>query len=661
MTFSPLIPLWLMVVLTLCVGVLLIRTYGPFFGKPFHWLALTRTLALVVLLFYLANPVLIQTRDNTEKPSVVLVADNSHSMGIKDAAKDQTRLAEAQRIIKQLEQKLQPHYALQLFSLSDQLRSGLADQSSDKTDFYALARLADQSPEAIFFLSDGNDHGNEEPDQLLAQARIPVYAIPVGTQQDVANAAVRLEPISPSVFPTQDLTLDVVITSQGQAVGKPNEYIIYDAAGQELHRSTVTLARETRHTITVKAQSQPGEQRWRVAINNMSDEATEADNSAECAVRVIDKVLRIAVIEGQPYWDTSFAVRTWRRDRQFAVTTWYDLGTRRWNTGEEKLETITPEVLQRFEVVVIGQESEKFINAQAAKAISEFVEQGGSLLFLGIQKDGPTASLLAPINPLVRRAGRAQVAKPQLTASGRQFALLPQDQDFTAQISSGLIADVRPRSDILVGNHEQPIVVLRRYGAGQTAVVNAEGLWRWSLGERQKQAPAHDPAAMFWRQVMKLLAGDKQHGLVSDRPRYRVGQQARISSEISSDMQVTTPNGQPLTLSSDNAQVALTQSGRYSVVQGEQQLSLFVDPDVREQTQTARRDDRLARLSSVTNGHIILPEQAEQFAEQFARRADLRSSQTTIIPLITSPWWVMVVLAVLSFEWWIRRRRYGVT
>jgi hypothetical protein len=187
--------------------------------------------------------------------------------------------------------------------------------------------------------------------------------------------------------------------------------------------------------------------------------------------------------------------------------------------------------------------------------------------------------------------------------------------------------------------------------------VNAEGLWRWSLNADGDG----EIAARFWRQLVKSLVHEGQHGVQADRPRYRVGQEAVITAPGPEAFTVTAPDGgkSTLTRAEGGSRLTLTTAGRWMIAQGARQLTIPVDADVREIVELPRRDERLARLAGSTGGEVVEITDAVALADRLGRRADLRVEAPKSIPLVTMPWWLLLFAGLLASEWWLRRRRHG--
>jgi hypothetical protein len=657
MSIDPLLPAWLMILVMAVAGGSALMTY-----RRMSLPALLRSVALVVIAVFLLNPVHREPAERSEPPLIHLVLDRSASMSVNDVA-GQTRWAAGLAAMETLQQSLKESYRVAIANLDTHVYVGEPTApKNDDTSFSDLTKLIEQQPSAIMVLSDGGDRGDAAPDDALAAAGIPVYTVAIGENSSTTNVAVRLDAASPTAFPGQSITLDAVIQATGSAIGRMGEIILSTAEGQEIERRSLTLAAQQQQQFTVELGSKAGEQAWRVALSPITGEATTADNTSVAVVQIVDRPLRIAVIEAQPYWDTSFAVRSWRRDRQLSVRTVFAVGNRRYRSGDGIFDPLTSESLRSIDVVVIGSQTEQVIDQSAAAALLEFVTNGGGLLLLGINDSGSGGELSA-LDPVLRRQGRQTQVAPVLTDNGRALALLPSDGRALSTVASGLVAGLRPRTEILVGVEQQPLVVRRRHGAGQVAAVNAEGLWRWSLGNENET----DVAARFWRQLIKSISKNGQSPMQADRPRYRSGQEASISVSGEEMVSVTKPNGQrlavPVAPSEGGLRVArlrLDEVGSYIFEQAGRTMTIPVEADVREVTDIARRDDRLARLAGRTGGQMVSLADAQALAERLTRRADLRVKEPVVTPLITTGWWLLIVVGILTGEWWIRRRHYGV-
>jgi hypothetical protein len=644
MNFAPLIPVWLMALVVVLTLTLTIVTYRrP--SRP----SLLRLAVVIILAIFLANPVRLFSDDKREPPRLALVLDVSGSMATDHHGVPRDRAARAQ---------LNGRYQIERYGLSEDLSPGFPALGAGGTAFDRLARFADGQAKtpvaAIILASDGIDRGSEAPDAGLAAAAIPVFALAVGGPEAADNASVRLEGSSPTAFPGQELTLTAVVNATGSCIGRQSELTLLVGDEPAFHK-TITLTGDDHIEVQQAVGDQPGEKVWRLSLAPIPGEATLSDNDTAVAVQVVDRPVRVLVLEGQPYWDTTFAIRSWRRDRQLSVSALYGLGSRRVRSGKETPDKLDAERLQRTDVVVIGSRIEDLLDAQQQRLLMDYVNNGGGLLLIGL--DAGLSGTLAELDPLLRRQGRKSSVLPKVSDSGRRLALLPQNQKSLTAVTAGAISGIRPRSDILLGDEQCPLVVVRRSGGGRVATVNAEGVWHWSLSEDDGEV-----AARFWRQLVKSLVVDASVTLRSDRPRYRTGQEAVISVTGKNPVSVRDPAGaqSALVCNEGEGRIALNAPGCYTLTCSGQQLTLVVDADEREITDIARRDDRLARLAEATAGDVVECEQADELARRLARRTDLQVVAARAEPMITSVWWLLTVITCCAAEWWLRRRKHGV-
>src|SRR5208283_2111811 len=156
MTWEPLLPSWLMILVVLVAAGAAAWTY-----RAPSWVAALRFAALVVLALFLANPVRVMPDMKRELSRLALVLDSSGSMAFDDASG--TRLAAGRAALKAVADGLGGRYRMEQWHLADQLSAGSATQAAGGTAFDGLSRFAHAdvtSPvAAVVLASDGGDRG----------------------------------------------------------------------------------------------------------------------------------------------------------------------------------------------------------------------------------------------------------------------------------------------------------------------------------------------------------------------------------------------------------------------------------------------------------------------------------------------------------------------
>lgn len=643
-TTAPILPAWLVALLVIGLAVGVVHAYRRTPGLLALRLAMVAVLAVVLL-----NPVRIPPATAREAARLALVVDASGSMGLADAAPAASRLQAAQRALEAVAGTAGDRFSVEWWTLSDRLRPGRPDVASGDTAFDPLASFAEKPPAAIVLASDGAERGVREPDQALAAAGIPVSCIAVGSTAEAGNVALRLDAPSPTALPGQDLALTAVISCTPAYAGKQAELTLA-SAGTTVRR-LVTLRDGDRIALNVSVGEDAGELVWTASLPVLDGEATALDNTSTCAVRVVDRRLAVVVVEGRPWWDSAAAVRAWRRDRQLSTVAHWRAGQRTLATGGDSGEPrADAATIAKTDLIVLGLEPERVLGADAIAAVLRAVEEGAGLVLLA---PGTRDPRLAALDPVLWSSDAPREVSPLATPGAAP--LLPADLLGSLPAVLAHSADgLRPGSTLLLGDAARPLATMRRHGAGRVVSVNAEGVWRWSLGREE------DASGRLWRQLARLAVRDPG-GLSADRPRYRQGQTARISAPAAT-AQVTPPGGsaRSLALQDGSTGLLLDQPGLWVVASEGQRLSLPVEGDAREATDTARRDRRLERLAAATGGTVAAAADAAGLGGRLARRAELMADVPRPVPLVVAWWWWALILGgMLGLEWWLRRVRHG--
>ena len=646
MTFAPLLPAWAILLATLFPLLAAFVVYR----RPSVPAGL-RLALLGGLVVILANPVHRLPTSASSQPVLAVVLDTSGSMNTTDGPAGVTRGHAARAAVQTILSEVRGWRSV-VYGFNNQLQAPVPLTDGGDSDFAALAHLAEQTPQptVAIVISDGADWAVSDPETALSAAGIVVHTVGVGTTKAGANSGVELLVPSPQLSPGQDIPLNAEITATPDLIGQETELIIEAVDDiehpQELLRSTITLAGWMRVPVTVPAGESLGGRLWHARLAALPGESSTLDNSAWASAQVVDKTLRLLVLEGRPCWDTTFAVRAWRRDRQVQVSTAYLVGKKIWRTGEAS----TPpsvESLANVDVLVLGQAGGVLL--PEATVLKNWVDGGGRLILLSTAAT-PVAGELDPLLPTA--------APRTITISGGDSeGLLPAKATFSALAAPATIA---PQARILLGTREQPLIALRRIGGGAVCRLNLDGYWRWHLsggGNREL-------GERFCRQLLRSVSRTPAGELWAERLRVGVGDSAalwtRPEANVTSLLH-TLPDGstESIQLTDFGGRPRLTQVGCHRFSAGSRVVTIVVERRLDEQVAVARNNDRLARLAERTGGETHNISDVATLARSLTHRRALATGVVREQPLITERWWLLSLVALAGAEWWIRRRRHG--
>ena len=300
------------------------------------------------------------------------------------------------------------------------------------------------------------------------------------------------------------------------------------------------------------------------------DESRE--DSLTRQVQVIDRRVKVLVVEKTPRWDMRFLLMNLTREavsqennqtspRKALEPTFVILEGDKGLTSNQPFLPEFPTTrkdLFAFDTVILGDVPVENLGPEGAERLRQFVEEGGGLLILGGRRHNgmgwtntPLAELL-PVEPAVIEATPTDVRTasfvPTLTPEGsRHDAMrLADSQEASGKIWKDLpgihwispVRKIKPGATTLlahpsskVGNSPAPLLVTQPYGRGQVAFFGFDEAWRWRYNEGETHF------GRFWSQWIYWAAGPKagairQVRLSVDRPDPVLGTLGLISGRI---------------------------------------------------------------------------------------------------------------------------------
>ena len=373
------------------------------------------------------------------------------------------------------------------------------------------------------------------------------------------------------------------------------------------------------------------------------------------------------------------------------------------------------EQLYAYDAVVIANlEADFFARAQLSMIADFVAERGGGLLVLGgrsFAQRGLAGTPLEEVLPVElndRRGGLARAAATPADLAGHNRMTLTQDGEvhpimriggsadesrklwsaMPALAASAAVGGPRPGATVLAlttapGGGVFPVVAVQPYGRGRSMVFAGEASWRWKM-----LVPSTDRGyEFFWRQAARWLSSSAPDPVTITTPEapepgdaMSVDIAVRDESfapvpDATVDATLTAPGSavQPLKLRRADAT-----SGRFTAALGLEQAGLYrVHAEARRSTAALGTADRWMYVGGADR-EFADPRLNEGFLRRVARNSGgryVRASDAARVPgwlqatvpqnaaperrdLWHEPWAFVLVIALLSGEW-ILRRRWG--
>ena len=578
-TFDPYIPLALWAPLALAAAALLAwyAAAGRRRLPARRWWPIVALMgvAVAVPLLILLNPTWIERiPPPAGKPMLTILLDRSASMATRDAPDGATRYEAGAAMAAAVARDLKDQYDVQLRLFAEKSAAvapdALVGQKPDGagTDLAeALQGVFDEDRpqgQAVLLLSDGvhNCGGADRLRECAVKARAmaaPVYAKTIGGPAVVNDLEVSLGQPQKLAFVGQRVPLVVSLRQRGSLGTKTAVSLL---RGKEVveRRDVALKPDDAVEEVFYVSQDKCGLYRYDVRAEALPKESVAVNNSAPLLLRVIDQPVRVLLLEGKPYWDTKFLVRTLASDPSVELTCVIQIAEGRLlrrviprpepaaegkqppsppahlpkgegsdkpsPAGEQwKIESDPGKLLAdakslaSYQIVILGRNAEVFLTDDALATLRRWLAEGeGSLVCF---RGPPTAQVgerLGELMPFrwepapetrfgVQLAGPAKAMHwlPPAKDGGNPLAELP------SLASASRPEAVKALSTVLAtgvgGDPKQspPVITYHPVGTGRVVVVEGAGMWRWAFlpPDRQKQEEIY---GTIWQSLLHWLS-----------------------------------------------------------------------------------------------------------------------------------------------------------
>lgn len=721
--FDPIVPMPVVVLIGLAVLALTIHVYwrvgAGLGGARRVGLLLFRVAGLILLLLLLLQPSERQTLPPPTRDRVTLVGlDSSMSMNQHDAG-NQRRIDAAKNLLEDagaLTRDGQPADGdVRLFEFSDDARplqksvynlvpTGKTTRFDKSVNTMLSTPDASEAVNALVLLTDGHDFELVNPVKtgLAAHARqTPIYAVALGRQGKVRDVAVRITGYQPYCYVKQKAHVSATLR----------------LVGCELEDLTVQLLRsgqvlQTKHVNAQQAQELPvefevaepetGQYEYEVRVLPLPDEVDTANNSAITYLNVIDQQIRVLLLEGDPYWDTTFLQRSLMRNDKFDVDALIQFGPKRVRAIRKTPaagELHAPRTLDEFaayDVVILGRAVDSLLPSDGGTTnlLDQYVnERGGTVIF----SRGPAFNQGGggELEPVIWGDTARDHVRLDATAEGRGLAPFRalHDGEGGMEALPELVAGRSPKETKPLaatfaaatsrdGGAPEAAMVHRRYGRGQVVSMGVDGLWRWELNARADVA--NSAFDRFWDQmILWLLAGrdfipTKQFSFRPSSANVLLGESVyfrlvlRQPDPKVKSVPVTVYYGDaaagrvnlaPLALSAGrlSAQFLPEHTGRYRAVvnlpDGTTQESRFiVYTENLEETEVATDVLYLRRLCESSGGRLLEPAELPKLLKELNTQKADQTPKIVLRPMWNSASIFYLAGLLFGLDWYLRRR-----
>jgi len=608
-----------------------------------------------------------------------------------------------------------------------------ADASSTRIGAAVSAVIAENTGHpisAVVVFSDGRSADSLSPQTLavLRSDRVGVITVPLGSDSQIADLALTTA-TAPGIAYVDD-TVPITVQISASAGADPSSLLgrveIIDAGtGLTLESQDLTPEQIEAGSLTIPVRiDQTGEQRWTARYIPDGPDLSPANNEASLAVRFVDDPIRVLYIDGSPRWEHRYLKSLLIREDSINASCLLLAADRRFQQEGNTVLTALPsadEDWDVFDLVIIGDLKADLLGQRAINAIRDRVgNRATGLLWLA----GPSAtpqswaeSQLADLIPIRTgsRAGRLTTwAEPVVFASSPVADRLGLFRDLLGTDNPTGISDpgsgwsglrwalqiepgrLKPSAEPLAlalatisQSPPTPLVISMRYGAGRTALVATDEIWRWRYGQGEP------PTERFWLPIIRHLARPRLAALGSgvslttSTKAATVGQQMIVELLINDRaIAEVAPAYFEATIAPETGRAATPQAvrltrdtsieggparyrgaftplepGSYEVGLANQG-SLPADPAAQfevialnDELRAPQTDhDALREIAALTQGRFLAPSDLQQLPQLLPNRRVIVPLAPETKALWDHPFPLTLIVVIASAEWILRRR-----
>ena len=650
-------------------------------------MAALRFISVFLISFLLLSPLIKSTTRNSEKPIIIVAQDNSQSIVINKDSSFYKK--EYKDNLEKLVNELGSKYDVRTFSFDNTVAEGLNFGFKGKqTDISGLfedmvTRYANRNVGAIILASDGIYNKGINPIYATQKIKSPVYTVALGdtvVRKDLLIQKVNYNRIVylGSSFPIE------IIANANMAKGLSAKVKV-TKDGKELFNKNININNE-QYTETINVQleaKESGLQHYKVSISPVSDEITLSNNTKDIFIEVLDSRQKILILSNAPHPDISAIKQTLESNRNYDI--------------EDYILADFNKPISNYNLIILHQlpaSNNMFSRIQAD--IQKY--NIPTLFILGTQTNyNQLNSMNVGLNILIKN----QNANEVIPSLANEFAFFTLSEETKKVLNNfppllcvygdyKLTASAETMMFQKIGNvvSKQPLILFNQNQTSKYAVIAGEGLWKWKLSN-YAQKNNHEAFDEIFTKLIQYLSIkiDKSLFRVNNSHVFTENQPVEFDAEVYNDsyelindadvsIEITNENGKKFpsvfnkTTKSYHLNAGVFPPGDYryeaKVKLKNKSLStkgsFIVTAIDEEYINTLANHQLLYNLAKKHGGEMVYPNQLNSLVEKLNSRNDIKTvtyTQKRYNNILNLYWIFFIILALLSAEWFIRKRNGG--
>jgi hypothetical protein len=644
--------------------------------KTLYSLFAWRFLSTSIILLLLLNIFFKHLQNQTENPTVILAIDNSTSMvSGSDSAFIKTSFLEQLALFKK---NVQDKYLVKtvLFGNKASTDENPPTFSEKETDIDDLIReiendYSNQNIGALIVVSDGIYNKGANPIYHSEKLGYPIYALAIGDTNEIRDIAVQKINHNQIAYLGNNFPVEVLVNAK-KYLGKELLVSISQNGIQKAKQIIKVNSNDFLNTCTFTLSSiSKGIVKFNATVSVLSDEKNTSNNAQSFVVEIIDNQDKILLLANTPHPDIA-AIKE-------AVL----------SNSSYELECVMSSDFKKptkpYSLVII--------HGYTPNQVALLSECRNNNVPVWLVNPATTDNL--PGVKISTTFGKQNDAEALYNNTFGFFEISDNLKKFIQELPAvktvfGNYSMSNSANSLLyqkIGSveTENPLLFFNELNGSKNAVFLGDGLWRWKMRDFAEHGNTNLFNELLSKSVQYLaVKNDKSLFRVTAPKIINENEVLELGAEVynKSYELITEPEVQLLLTNAENKKfnytfsktsqsyklnIGLLPAGEYKYeakVKNNNELFvknglILVKEVVSEKINTVANHQLLFQMANRTNGQLFYPSQIQKLEDTLLKNENITPitySQTSTIALIDLKWLFLLILILLSIEWFMRKR-----
>lgn len=666
------------------------------------FLVALRSLAIFLILLIIFEPKLLLTKKFNTEPVNLVFVDNSRSMQIKDG----TERVKTERSFLNRLLESEASSKIKLYTFGNKINElkmdslstlSFSESGTNFSNIFNGIKNLDKDIASLTIISDGVITDGTNPAFSASKLNIPVFTIGVGDSTKRNDVTVKNVLYNEFIYAQTETPVIATISNTGFGSRQVNISLFENDI--RIDQKNIILNNDGIQNIILSYKpGSEGEKKLAVIVSGLPGEFTTANNRKVFYVDVLSNKLEILLLAGSPTPDLSFIKNALRSDENLDVNSITQISQNRFveNNNREKL-------IDSSDVIFLIGFPTKETTQQLLAKVVEAIRNDSKPVFVTLSAgtDFSRLKVLQSDLPFTFQlvSNNGYDVQPVIQPGEINNALLQNNSQNLAQAWNNLppvnqpdaLLTAKPESNVLakvtINNVpvNRPLILTRKLGSKRSVAVLAKNIWRWKLQTALKNSNLFDRFILNSVKWLSSKEDRKQVTIKTSKKIFSPGEPVEFTGQIydesfnpasDAEVNVRINNGAEsfnVTMNSIGnglyeGNFEAGKSGDFKFTGEALQDGKLIGKDSGnfnigevdvELLNPVMNYELLRSLASITEGEYFPYTEYEELfptLNRLSKRAVKEETETTEINLWSNTWLLTIVIILLGFEWFFRKR-----